>query len=63
MDILKTSGFALRGVNFYPIFNASGSLNFFGEGWRNYHPLYKAIFGERFDFSGSTIPILLISRL
>ena len=48
------SGFILRGINFHPIFNASGSLNFFGEGWRNYHPLCKAIFREGFDFSGST---------
>ncbi|MFH1482415.1 MAG: hypothetical protein ABIE46_02770 [Patescibacteria group bacterium] len=43
---------ALRGTNFGPVFTASGTLNFFGQGWP-YHQYYKLIPG--FDFSGSTM--------
>jgi len=47
-------GLTLRGVNFEPVFVASGTLNFFGEGWRSYHPWYKMLFRNQFDFRGTT---------
>ena len=43
----------LKNIDFGPVFVASGTLNFFGEGWP-YHRLYKRLFGKRFDFAGST---------
>ncbi len=44
----------LRGIEFGNIFSASGTLNFFGQGWRPYHPLYKIIWPNKFNFKGST---------
>ena len=41
----------LNGVNFGNVFNASGALNFFGQGWL-YHKPYKLLPG--FSFEGST---------
>ena len=35
------------------VFTASGTLNFFGDGWP-YHKVYKKLFGEEFDFHGAT---------
>ncbi|MEA1963145.1 MAG: hypothetical protein U9M94_02795 [Patescibacteria group bacterium] len=46
-------GLILRGINFGVVFVASGTLNFFGEGWP-YHRWYKMLFGKRFNFSGTT---------
>jgi dihydroorotate dehydrogenase len=43
----------LRGIEFGNVFNASGALNFFGQGW-NYHHIFKPLFGKRFSFNGST---------
>lgn len=42
----------LRGVDFGSVLVASGTLNFFGEGWP-YHRIYKMLF-RGFDFSGAT---------
>lgn len=42
----------LRGIDFGCAFVASGTLNFFGEGWP-YHRYYKVFPG--FDFSGATL--------
>ncbi len=44
-------GLILRGVDFGPVLVASGTLNFFGEGWP-YHRYYNLLPG--FDFSGAT---------
>src|SRR6056297_590629 len=43
----------LRGVNFGNVFAASGSLNFFGEGYW-FHRFLKILFPGMFDFSGAT---------
>lgn len=42
----------LRGIDFGCIFTASGTLNFFGDGWP-YHQLYRKLF-QGFDFTGAT---------
>lgn len=44
-------GLMLKGIDFGRVFVASGTLNFFGEGWP-YHRYYKLIPG--FDFTGAT---------
>jgi dihydroorotate dehydrogenase (NAD+) catalytic subunit len=41
----------LRGINFGNVFVASGTLNFFGEGWRH-HKIFKMLFG--LSFNGAT---------
>jgi len=41
----------LRGIDFGNVFTASGTLNFFGQGWP-FHKIYQFIPG--FDFTGST---------
>jgi dihydroorotate dehydrogenase len=41
----------LRGINFGNVFVASGTLNFFGEGWRH-HKIFKILFG--LSFKGAT---------
>ncbi|MFH0892474.1 MAG: hypothetical protein V1867_06880 [Candidatus Falkowbacteria bacterium] len=46
-------GLVLRGVDFGTVFTASGTLNFFGEGWP-YHRWYKMLFRKRFDFRGAS---------
>ena len=43
----------LRGITFQSPFIASGTLNFFGEGWRQ-HRVFQRIFPKGFDFSGAT---------
>ncbi len=43
----------LRGIDFGSIFLASGTLNFFGQGWP-YHRLFKLLFPGLFDFRGAT---------
>ncbi len=47
------AGLTLRGVGFKSVFTASGTLNFFGDGWPP-HRLFSSFFGKRFDFSGAT---------
>lgn len=42
----------LHHINLGPVFTASGTRNFFGQGW-SYHKYYRLIPG--FDFSGSTL--------
>jgi len=42
----------LRGIK-YCVFVASGTLNFFGEGWW-FHKIFRRIFPAGFDFSGAT---------
>lgn len=41
----------LRGIDFGSVFVASGTLNFFGEGWKH-HKIFKMLFG--LDFKGAT---------
>jgi len=43
----------LRGVDFGHVFVASGTLNFFGQGWP-YHQKLKTWFWRGFDFTGAT---------
>lgn len=43
----------LRGVEFGGVFVASGTLNFFGEGWR-FHKLYRRLFRKGFNFDDAT---------
>ena len=43
----------LRDIDFGSVFVASGTLNFFGQGWP-FHSLYKLLFPWRFDFTGAT---------
>lgn len=43
----------LRGIDFGCVFSASGTLNFFGNGWP-YHQLYNKLF-QGFDFTGVTL--------
>lgn len=43
----------LKGVGFKKVSVASGTLNFFGDGWP-YHKIYRALFGSLFDFDGAT---------
>ncbi|OGI25776.1 MAG: hypothetical protein A3J76_00950 [Candidatus Moranbacteria bacterium RBG_13_45_13] len=42
----------LRGIDYF-VFVASGTLNFFGDGWR-FHKFYRQIFRKGFDFGGAT---------
>jgi len=43
----------LRGIEFGKVFTASGTRNFFGQGWP-YHRYNEFLFGDRFSFEGST---------
>lgn len=43
----------LRGIKFGSVFVASGTSNYFGDGWP-YHKIYKFLFPE-FDFTGATL--------
>ncbi|OGI29308.1 MAG: hypothetical protein A2288_02935 [Candidatus Moranbacteria bacterium RIFOXYA12_FULL_44_15] len=45
----------LRGIEFGNPFVASGTLNFFGEGWQPHHQYRRVLFPRGFDFSGATL--------
>lgn len=46
-------GLMMRGIDFGVVFAASGTLNFFGQGWQ-FHRLYKTLFSGRFNFDQTT---------